>query len=305
MRTSSDGRRLVSPSDGSAPGHFCNAQELQIHVCRHDAGNGRGPWAVLESALGCPATAWVLVQRALAERGISSLAYDRPGIGFSGGRRPDKAVKHASRLASVLAAENIGEAVFVGHSVGGLLVRSHAAQHPELVSGLVLIDSSHPNQQMRSVRQREVMYRLEARMLRMLRNPPPLNETPAEYAPLTEPYASLTHHRGNSPAGIRGSKAELRMWRGSWAKEAGKSTDFGDLPLAVVTAGLTAENDPAHMVLQTELSQLSDKGHHLVVEGASHQGLIMEPEYAELASSAIAGVVAEATFTTRKVGQQS
>jgi pimeloyl-ACP methyl ester carboxylesterase len=36
--------------------------------------------------------------------------------------------------------------VLVGHSVGGLLVRLYAGRYPEEVAGLVLVDSSHPDQ---------------------------------------------------------------------------------------------------------------------------------------------------------------
>jgi pimeloyl-ACP methyl ester carboxylesterase len=40
--------------------------------------------------------------------------------------------------------------VLVGHSYGGLYVRMYADRYPEVVAGVVLIDSTHPEQFTRS-----------------------------------------------------------------------------------------------------------------------------------------------------------
>ena len=39
-----------------------------------------------------------------------------------------------------------GPYVLVGHSFGGLYTRLYAAQHPDEVAGMVLLDASHPDQ---------------------------------------------------------------------------------------------------------------------------------------------------------------
>ena len=40
-----------------------------------------------------------------------------------------------------------GPFVLVGHSIGGLIVNMYAHQKSEQVVGMVLVDSSHPDQQ--------------------------------------------------------------------------------------------------------------------------------------------------------------
>ncbi|GAB3792008.1 alpha/beta hydrolase [Spirosoma humi] len=49
---------------------------------------------------------------------------------------------YAEELHNVLQAENVEKAVLVGHSMGGYMALALAAQHPELVQGLVLYHST-------------------------------------------------------------------------------------------------------------------------------------------------------------------
>ncbi|MGE0814184.1 MAG: alpha/beta fold hydrolase [Vicinamibacterales bacterium] len=75
-------------------------------------------------------------------------AVDRPGRGGSGPPPPGlDADGYVALLAGALAAG--GEAppyVLVGHSLGGLIVQLYAARRPGEVAGVVLVDSSHPDQ---------------------------------------------------------------------------------------------------------------------------------------------------------------
>lgn len=75
--------------------------------------------------------------------------FDRPGMGLS----PDRAgaaphsspEQHAQEMLDMLAV--LGEAgpyLLVPWSYGGLVARSAAVQHPELVAGMVLVDASSP-----------------------------------------------------------------------------------------------------------------------------------------------------------------
>jgi len=40
--------------------------------------------------------------------------------------------------------------VLAGHSIGGIVARRFCARHPEAVAGIVLLDSSHENQMLRT-----------------------------------------------------------------------------------------------------------------------------------------------------------
>ncbi|MEP7210478.1 MAG: alpha/beta hydrolase [Alphaproteobacteria bacterium] len=76
------------------------------------------------------------------------LAYDRPGMGRST-KRPNDAAQlavQADTAADVIRAEHPdGPVVVVGHSYGGAVALRLALDHPELVSGLVLLaPASHP-----------------------------------------------------------------------------------------------------------------------------------------------------------------
>ena len=69
-----------------------------------------------------------------------TLLPDRPGYGATGGRALPLA-EQAAILAALLVERRAAPAVVVGHSYGGGVALSLALQHPELVSGLVLVSS--------------------------------------------------------------------------------------------------------------------------------------------------------------------
>jgi pimeloyl-ACP methyl ester carboxylesterase len=104
-----------------------------------EAGTG-DPVVVLEAALGEPGSlAYAGVLAAVAER-ARVIAYDRAGLGFSDPSTPLSVPGQVGDLAAVAAAAGSGPCVLAGHSWGGLLVLLAAAQHPDLIAGLVLID---------------------------------------------------------------------------------------------------------------------------------------------------------------------
>ena len=65
--------------------------------------------------------------------------------------------------------------------------------------------------------------------------------------------------------------------------------DLGRLPLAVVSAGAGAS--PSWQALQADLATLSSNSLHLVVEGATHGSLVINPDDAHVTSSAILQVL--------------
>ena len=104
-----------------------------------EAGAG-SPVVVLEAGLGEPGSlAYAGVLSAVAEQ-VRVIAYDRAGIGASDPVSPVTVTSQVSDLAAIAKAVGNGPCVLAGHSWGGLLVLLAAAQHPDLVAGLVLID---------------------------------------------------------------------------------------------------------------------------------------------------------------------
>ena len=126
-----------------------DAVEHRVHVGAGEvrvvtAGSG-SPAVLFDSALGTPLEAWSLVVPAIAAR-TSVILWDRPGIGRSGPFVPLDAEGMAAAMASVIRHVGDTSVIAVGHSRGGINVVALAACHPELIEGLVLAESSHPDQ---------------------------------------------------------------------------------------------------------------------------------------------------------------
>jgi pimeloyl-ACP methyl ester carboxylesterase len=101
---------------------------------------GDGPPVVLVGGAGEVNLTWTPVFGALAERS-RTIAYDRAGLGTSDPAPAVTALGQADDLGALL--DEVGPAVLVGHSWGGLVVQVTAWQHPRNVAGLVLVDSAH------------------------------------------------------------------------------------------------------------------------------------------------------------------
>lgn len=87
--------------------------------------------------------AWDAVAEALP--GVRLIAPDLRGRGRSNELDGPAGMKsHADDLAALFAAEGLGPTVVVGHSMGGFVAARFAAEYPELVSRLVLVDGGLP-----------------------------------------------------------------------------------------------------------------------------------------------------------------
>jgi pimeloyl-ACP methyl ester carboxylesterase len=103
------------------------------------AGHGDPPILVVPGA-GETALDWLPVLPSIASLS-TVVVLDRAGLGFSDASGHLTIRSQVDDLAAVL--EQIGPAVLVGHSWGGLLVQLVGWQHPSAVAGLVLVDPSH------------------------------------------------------------------------------------------------------------------------------------------------------------------
>ncbi len=101
-------------------------------------GPADGPPLVLLHGLGGSSANWALLAPALAERHRVVLV-DLPGHGRSGPLPAAPGIgPYADRVALLLERLELGAAVVVGHSLGGLVALRLAARHPAAVRGLVL-----------------------------------------------------------------------------------------------------------------------------------------------------------------------
>ncbi len=106
-----------------------------------------GPTVVLEAGSGDDSTVWAEVIRGV-EGATCVFAYDRANLG-----RSDKGIRTARTtqdmagdLHALLVGSHVdGPYILVGHSLGGLIVRSFADRYPGEVAGMVLVDAAHPD----------------------------------------------------------------------------------------------------------------------------------------------------------------
>ena len=109
---------------------------------------GAKPVVVFENGLGGHMAWWGKVLPALPAD-TAYFAYNRPGIGQSAPASTPRDGQHiVAELRRALQQQGMQPPyVLVGHSLGGLYMQLFARQHPQEVAALVLVDSTHPRQQ--------------------------------------------------------------------------------------------------------------------------------------------------------------
>src|SRR5579862_6318024 len=130
-----------------APGHLVKVDGKRMHI---DCTGEGSPAVILESGLGETYVSWRKVQPQIAKFTLVC-SYDRAGLGYSDSTSgPRTSQVMAEQLHALLQAARIEPPyVLVGHSMGGFNVRLFASLYRDEVAGIVLVDSSHPDQQRR------------------------------------------------------------------------------------------------------------------------------------------------------------
>ena len=137
---------LLTLSGGAAATAASEPVRHEVHI------EGQGPATVIfESGLGDTFEAWKAVQGSIAAHCARTVSYNRAGYP---GSSPARGTRDAQTVVSELRGElqHRGIAppyVLVGHSLGGLYMQYFARHYPDEVAGLVLVDSTHWDQQLR------------------------------------------------------------------------------------------------------------------------------------------------------------
>ena len=125
-------------------GRLIDVGGYRLHVnCQGKPKEGV-PTVILESGIWGSSLDWQLVQPAIAEM-TQVISYDRAGYGWSDrGPCPRTFEQMGRELKQVLEEMGIKPPyIFVGHSLGGPIVRYYHSEHSDEVAGMVLIDTPH------------------------------------------------------------------------------------------------------------------------------------------------------------------
>lgn len=230
------------------------------------------PAVVLDVSANLFSSAWAWIGPALAEE-FRVVAYDRPGMGWSVGRRPPRdARSSAEALSEALQRAGIGPPyVVVGHSFGGFSARVFADMHRADLVALVLLDNSHPDQG--GGPYYGIPYRWRALIAHtglplLLPSFDGLAALPPDEAERALTVSAWTSH-------LDASAEELEEFDAS-AEQAREAGSFGDVPLLVISAA----GSPEHHALQRDLTRLSSRSEYVQLDHVGHVSMLTERDQA-------------------------
>lgn len=280
------------------PGMLVDVGGYRLHLdCRGPVTFGQ-PTIVLEAGLGEWSLTWAGLMPLLAER-HRVCAYDRAGYGWSESRpgAPTAAAIVADLYTLLQHSGEPGPFVMVGHSLGALYVRFFTDQHPEAVTGLVLIDPSHEEmttrlplewqQQLAGANQERVSaLRIQIALVDLgIAALFPAIVPPAD---ARLPAATRTDlrmlHLMNSQA-LHALSAEISASDAILAEaRAARLGTLGARPLVVISAGTVGEAAPDDLVpstpsfdLHQDLAELSSRGLRIKLGESGHYAHYDQP----------------------------
>jgi pimeloyl-ACP methyl ester carboxylesterase len=271
------------------PGQLVDVGGHRLHL--YCTGSG-SPTVVLEPGGGASSSdvAWIAP---VVARDTTVCVYDRAGRGWSDATDgPQDGTHIAADLHTLLARAHIpGPYVLAGHSFGGLYVQSFAAQFPDQVAGLVLLDSTapKPGPPPTDAQSSEVVGRLSALVSAVAHLG--VGRLIAQSSYGTLPPRARDEARANaSTAGHLASFfQEFLAEADTSMQEASFLTTLGSKPLIVVTAdeGIT---DGQWQAKQDHMATLSTNSLHRHAN-ATHESLLDDEADSAAASQAIRDVV--------------
>ncbi len=270
----------AGPSAKRPRGRLVVVNGRRMHLVCTGAGE---PPVILEGPQTGISALWIPVQS-----GVTAFAevcsYDRAGFGFSDpGPLPRTSAEIAMELHDLLASASIKPPyILVGASAGGFHVRVYAGKYPNDVAGVVLVDSSHPDQ---------------ARKLHLPENPTAQYKKWERFFPLAHSLGIMRFGLGREkrPASLSAAqwsevldaRNTVNSYRTSlregeaWAESATQVRESGDLgakPLLVLTGARDADAEWRALWvngLQGDLTRLSTKGRQTVLENSGH-GIMLD-----------------------------
>ncbi len=252
----------------SAPGQWVDVDGRRMHLLCAGTGD---PTVVLEAGLPGSALTWASITADIAQS-ARVCAYDRAGYAWSEAAPPPRTAGNLVRELRLLL-QNAGVEppyVLVGHSFGGLIVQLYAGRFPHEAAGMVLVDSSHPDQALRTadLERMNVLARA-VRILAPLGVPRLLMSVPAG-GPQSrgEAVRAMEKELLMTTRSLRTMAAELAGLGESLREAAAAPPKLGGKPLVVLTEG--RRRAEFWHAMQQKLSALSAAGDWRIAENAGH-----------------------------------
>ena len=302
----------TTPPPFPPPGRLIDIGGWRLHINCTGEVRASQPTVILESGMGDFSVEWGLVQPGVA-RFARVCSYDRAGDGWSElGPHPRTFHQIVYELHTLLDKAGVKPPLaLVGHSYGGWLTRLYVSTYPTDVAGMVLVEAGADNPRRMTADGKlvlssdlvkgepipavktsgplrlsdippEALRQMRAGAQELAKNPnePPRNKLPADAQRMRAwALAQLGHiASGVNPFEIE----ELAGLRAEWAKS---KYPLGDMPLIVLTRGLSEEEGPDSKALEEEhrrahaaIAAMSRNGKLVVATRSGHHVQLDEPE---------------------------
>ena len=278
--------------DPPLPGQLIDVGGHSLHL--RCSGSG-GPTVVLDPGAGLMSSVLGWIAPAVA-RETRVCVYDRAGHGWSeAADSPQDGAQTATDLHTLLERGGVpGPYVLAGHSFGGLYVQSFAAQYPDDVAGLVLVDTTRRTSEATptTAPDGEGSSDILGRVSALLSSTAELGVgrllSVGSYDSLPPQSADEAEATGSTASNLQSTIDEYLQANAS-AGQAAALDDFGDKPLVILTAGSGSDADT--IAAHDDLTALSTNSAHRLVDGATHESLILEQQDAAATTQAILDVV--------------
>jgi pimeloyl-ACP methyl ester carboxylesterase len=279
----------------------------QMHIVCMGEGS---PTVILQAGGVAESLWWYRVQNQLAEH-TRVCAFDRPGQGWSEPvSGPREALTIDGELHALLEQAGIpAPYVMAGHSYGAILTRIYAAQYPQEVIGIVLVDSQILNPKRFASQSEFDAWKSQFEGAEVLAGW-------MTRLGLTRLIAPGTFQTAGYPSDIALELAALQSrnqvvdtdtaekLNAVWAltEASAAAENLGDLPMAVVWASQTLDgfavldanargSQERYSALREEIATYTSNSISRVIEGADHASILGNEQYAQQVTDAILDVM--------------
>jgi pimeloyl-ACP methyl ester carboxylesterase len=285
-------------------GQLYNVAGHQMHL--YCTGEG-SPTVILQAGGLADSLWWYWVQNQVATS-TQVCAYDRPGMGWSepvaGTRDADTMTQELHTLLQQAGVP--APYIMVGHSYGAVLTRIYAAQHPDEITGIVLVDSAvllpdHFADQSEFDAWKaqwdvaEFIINWMTRMGAMRFIAPDAFEEDGYPAVIAAEIRALQARNQVLDADF----AEFVTAYWALTKASAKAETLGDLPTIVLWSGETVELYEVHIegfsAAREAIAAYSSNTLVQTIDGANHTSILGNEQYAQQVSDAIGKVIEAAT----------